>query len=462
MKSRHEIDLTTGRMLPKLFRFSLPVLLSGVLQLAFNAADLIVVGRFCGENALAAVGSNTALVSLLVNVLLGMGTGANVLAARYFGAKDERQLQDTVQTTVLVAAIGGLGFAVLGFFLSGPLLVVMDTPEEVLPLAELYLRIYFCGLPAMALYNFCAAILRSVGDTRRPLLYMALAGALNVLLNLFFVIVCDMSVAGVAIATVASQLLSCYLVLRCLRRSDGIYRLGKGMPRFSAAQFRKLLVIGVPAGIQGSLFSISNVLVQSSVNSFGAAVMAGNSAAGSIEAFGFCAQDSVNQAAVASVSQNMGARAYERTKKAVLFCSLLEIGFSVVLSGCFMLFRVPLLNIYTKDTAAIEAGCVRMLVLGAVYFLNGIQNMMTGAIRGHGYSLLPTGITLVGICGFRVIWILTAFRATHSLIILYLSYPISWLITAAAQYTCYFLTRKKAYLRNEAQYQQEHPAESCG
>ena len=444
--------MTEGKLLPKLFAFAVPVLLSGVLQLAFNAADLIVVGRFCGEAALAAVGSNMALVSLLVNVLMGMGTGASVLAARYYGARDENQMRDTVETTVLVAAVGGVAFAALGFVLSGPLLVMMSTPPEVLPLARLYLRIYFCGLPVQALYNFCSAILRSVGDTKRPLYFMAIAGVLNVILNVFFVVVVKIGVAGVAIATVASQSLSCVLVLRTLRRSDGIYRLRSWKLRFSGAQFRKLLAIGVPAGIQGSLFSISNVLVQSSINSFGAAVMAGNSAAGSIEAFGFVAQDSINQAAVASVSQNMGGREYGRTKKAVLYCSLLEIAFSVVLSGCFMIFRYPLLSIYTKDTAAMDAGSTRMLVLGAVYFLNGLQNMMTGAIRGHGFSYLPTAITLLGICGFRVIWITTAFAATHNLIILYLSYPISWLLTAAAQYTCYFATRNRAFRRNEAQY----------
>ncbi len=447
--------MTEGRLLPKLLAFALPVLLSGVLQLAFNAADLIVVGRFCGEDALAAVGSNAALVSLIVNVLMGMGTGASVLAARYYGAKDEGQMRDTVETTVLVASVGGVIFAFLGVFLSGPLLKLMQTPAEVLPLASLYLRIYFCGLPVMALYNFCAAILRSVGDTRRPLYYMAIAGVLNVVLNVFFVVVVKIGVAGVAIATVASQCVSSALVLRCLRKSDGIYRLRTWKLRFSPVQFRKLLVIGVPAGIQGSLFSISNVLVQSSVNSFGAAVMAGNSAAGSIEAFGFVAQDSINQAAVASVSQNMGGREYGRTKQAVLFCSLLEVAFSVVLAGCFMLFRFPLLHIYTNDADAVAAGSTRMLVLGAAYFLNGLQNMMTGAMRGHGFSLLPTGITLLGICGFRVIWITTAFAATHSLIILYLSYPISWIITALAQYILYFTLRNRAFQRNEAQYAKE-------
>lgn len=444
--------MSTGSLLPKLLSFAIPVLLSGVLQLAFNAADLIVVGRFCGEEALAAVGSNAAMVNLIVTMLMGMGTGGSVLAARYFGAKDEKQMQETVQTTVLLGIVGGILFAVIGIFLSRPLLVLMGSPDDVLPLAVLYLRIYFCGMPVIALYNFGSAILRSVGDTQRPLIYMAIAGVLNVVMNVLFVVVVQIGVAGVAIATVGSQCVSCWLVLRCLRRSDGIYRLKKGRLHFSPVQFKKLLNIGLPAGIQGSLFSISNMLVQSSINSFGAAVMAGNSAAASIEAFGFCAQDSVNQAAVASVSQNMGAREYDRTKKAVLYCSLLEIAFSVVLSGCFMLFRNPLLMIYTSEAAALEAGRTRIVVLGACYFLNGLQNMMTGAIRGHGYSLLPTGITLIGICGFRVFWILTVYAATHSLITLYLSYPLSWVLTAAAQYTCYFLTRKKAFERNEKAY----------
>ena len=355
---------------------------------------------------------------------------------------------------MLVAAVGGVAFAVFGFFLSGEMLIIMKTPPEVLPLARLYLRIYFCGLPIMALYNFCSAILRSVGDTRRPLYYMAIAGALNVLMNLFFVVVAHMSVAGVAIATVASQCVSCFLVLRCLRRSDGIYRIRGWKLRFSGRQFKKLLAIGVPAGIQGSLFAVSNVLVQSSINSFGAAAMAGNSAAGSIEAFAFCAQDSINQAAVSSVSQNMGARAYDRTKTAVLCCSILEIIFSLALSGSFIIFRTPLLHIYTHDADALAAGSARLVVVGAVFFLNGLQNMMTGAIRGHGYSVLPTAITLLGICGFRVIWIMTAFAATHSLNVLYLSYPISWLLTGTAQYICYFTVRKKAFARNEAQYAQ--------
>lgn len=458
MNKKHEIDMSVGRMLPKLLAFTIPLMLSGVLQLAFNAADLIVVGRFAGETALAAVGSNTALVSLVVNVFLGMGTGASVLVSRYYGAKDEKSLSETVQTTVLVAAIGGVLFGILGLFAAGPLLKLMGTPEDVLPLAKLYLRIYFCGLPVIGLFNFSSAVLRAVGDTRRPLLYMAIAGVLNVLMNLFFVIVLEMSVAGVAIATVLSQAVSCFLTLRCLRRSDGIYRLPKGKLRIYGAQFRQLARIGLPAGIQGSLFSISNVIIQSSVNSFGYMVMAGNSAAASIEAFVFCAQDSVAQAATAAVSQNMGARTYDRTKRAVLCCTLLEVGFSVTLSIVMILLRRPLLGIYTSDAEAIAAGSVRMVIIGSGFFLNGLMNMMNCAIRGHGYGLLPTAITLIGVCGLRLVWIYTVFAADPGMKLLYLSYPLSWLLTTSAQYICYFTVRKKAFDQAEAEYRLRNSA----
>ncbi len=444
--------MSVGRMLPKLLAFTIPLMLSGVLQLAFNAADLVVVGRFAGEAALAAVGSNTALVSLVVNVFMGLGTGSSVLVSRHFGAKDEKSLTETVQTSVLVAAVGGVVFGILGVCVAGPLLVLMGTPPDVLPLARLYLRIYFCGLPVMALFNFSSAVLRAVGDTQRPLLYMAIAGVLNVLMNLFFVIVLHMSVSGVAIATVLSQAVSAYLTLRCLRRSDGIYRLPQGRLHFYGTQFRQLLRIGLPAGIQGSLFSISNVIIQSSVNSFGYMVMAGNSAAASIESFVFCAQDSVAQASTASVSQNMGARNYARTKKAVLCCSLLEVAFSVVLSIGMILLRKPLLGIYTSDAEAIAAGTVRILVIGSAFFVNGLMNMMNCAIRGHGYSMLPTLITLIGCCGLRLVWIYTVFAANPSMMVLYLSYPLSWVLTACAQYICYFSVRSKAFAQNEAEY----------
>lgn len=450
MISRHEIDMSEGRLLPKLLIFSLPLMLTHMLQLTFNTADLIVVGRFAGENALAAVGSNSALVFLIIGVLSGIGTGANVLVSRYFGAKDAKSLRETVQTTVIIAVAGGILVGVLGILLAQPLLTLMGTPAEVLPLATLYLRIYFSGMPVIMLYNFASAILRAVGDTKRPLYFLALAGVLNVVMNLIFVIVFDMSVAGVALATVLSQIVSCGLTLRCLVKTDNIYRLEiKGL-RLSKRQFGQLLRIGLPAGIQGSLFSISNILIQSTINSFGAVVMAGNSAGVSIESFLFCAQDSVTQAALTSVSQNVGARNEERTKKAVLNCTMLMLVISLVLSSASILFRYRLISIYTADQAVITAGATRLLINGTIYFMNGLMNMMTGVIRGHGFSILPTVVTLVGVCAFRIVWVYAVFSLNPTLIMLYISYPVSWTVTSAALFISYFSVRKRAFRHESA------------
>ena len=456
MRTRHEIDMSEGKLLPKLLLFFLPLMLTNMLQLTFNTADLIVVGRYGGEHSLAAVGSNTALITLIVCVLGGIGTGSNVLVARYYGAKDVKSLKETISTTVIIAVLGGILVGFIGVFAAEPILRLMGTPEEVLPLTVLYLRIYFCGMPVMALYNFSSAVLRAVGDTRRPLYYLSLAGVLNVLMNLLFLIVFHMDVAGVAIATVLSQCVSCFLTVRCLIRADTIYRLDTKQMRFSKRQFTQLMRIGLPAGIQGSLFSLSNMAIQSSINSFGAVVMAGNSAGASIESFLFCSQDSITQAATASVSQNMGAGKYDRTKAAVLNCSILVIIVSMTLSCVTMLFRRQLVGIYTSDPNAITAGATRLLVTGIIYFMNGLMNMMTGAIRGHGYSVLPTAVTLIGVCAFRIIWVYTFFAWNPTLTVLYISYPVSWTITAAAQYISYFLIRKKAYIKNDEHFRSAH------
>ena len=458
VKRSHEIDFSEGRLLPKLFSFSLPVMLSGILQLAFNAADLIVVGRFEGEVALAAVGSNGALVSLVVNVFMGLGSGVSVLAARYFGAKDDRRMGETVETAAIVGVLGGILTALVGLILSVPMLRIMSTPENVLPLAAVYLRIYFLGIPFLATYNFLSAVLRSVGDTRRPLLYMAVAGVVNVLLNLLLVVVFHLGVVGVAVATVASELLSCILTVRCLLRSEGAYRLPRGKLHFSRAVFLQMLHIGLPAGIQGSLFSISNVIIQSSVNSFGAAVVAGNAAAASLEGFGYCCQDSVCQATVAAASQCMGARQYDRVRSVTTVCNILSVFASMVPYGVILLFRYPLLHAYTAEPAAVEAGVVRLFYLGALYFTAGFMGVMTGVLRGYGYSILPTSITLVGVCGFRLVWIFTVFARYHDLRLLYSCYPISWTLTAIGLFIAYFALRKKAVELNEARYRAEHTA----
>ncbi len=458
MKRSHEIDFSAGRLLPKLIAFSIPVMISGVLQLAFNAADLIVVGRFDGDTALAAVGSTTALVELLINLLMGLGPGASVLAARYFGARDDRRMGETVETAAIVGILGGILTALVGLILSVPMLRIMSTPENVLPLAAVYLRIYFLGIPFLATYNFLSAVLRSVGDTRRPLLYMAVAGVVNVLLNLLLVLVFRLGVVGVAVATVASELLSCILTVRCLLHSEGAYRLPRGKLHFYRAVFLQMLHIGLPAGIQGSLFSISNVIIQSSINSFGAAVVAGNAAAASLEGFGYCCQDSVCQATVAAASQCMGARKYERVRSVTVVCNILAVFASMVPYGVILLFRHPLLHAYTAEADAVEAGVVRLFYLGALYFTAGFMGVMTGVLRGYGYSILPTSITLVGVCGFRLVWIFTVFARYHDLRLLYSCYPISWTLTAIGLFIAYFALRKKAVELNEARYRAEHTA----
>ena len=444
--------MSYGKMLPKLLSYTIPLMLSGILQLAFNAADLIVAGRFGGDTALAAVGSNGPLVTLIVNVLVGIGTGVSVLVARYYGAKDAKSMKETVQTAMLCAFYGGIIIAVAGFFISGPLLRLMGTPAEVEPLAARYLKIYFCGMPIIAVYNFASAVLRSVGDTKRPLIYLTIAGFINVGLNLFFVLVFDMPVEGVAIATVTSQIVSGYLTLRCLIKTDAIYKLElKGM-RFSMAQFKIIARIGIPAGLQGSVFSVANVLVQSSINSFGAAVMAGASAAGNIENFIFCAQNAFSQSAVTAVSQNFGAREYERTKKAVYLCIALAATVSVILSVVSFLFRYELIGIYTSDAEAIAAGVKRFSIIATSFFMGAIMDVLSGALRGHGYGVLPTVISFTGCCAFRVVWLYTVFAAHHTMFTLFIIYPISWIMTAIVSGSCYFALRNKAFEKNERQY----------
>ncbi len=457
MKRSHEIDFSQGRLLPKLISFSLPVMLSGVLQLAFNAADLIVVGRLCGETALAAVGSNSSLVELLINLLMGLGTGASVLAARYFGAKDDRRMGETVETAALTGAVGGILFALLGIVISEPMLRLMQTPGEVLSLAAVYLRIYFLGIPFLAVYNFLSAVLRSVGDTERPLLYMTVAGVVNVVLNLLLVAVFRLGVVGVAAATVASEVLSCWLTVRCLLRNTGSCRLPRGRLHFSRPQFLQMLRIGLPAGIQGILFSIANVIVQASFNTFGAAVIAGNAAAGSLEGFPNRAQDSVGQGALAAAGQCMGARQYDRVKTVTRTCCLLAAAVSLVVYGVMILLRYPLLGIYTGDPGAQEAAVSRFFVLGSTYFTFGLMCAMTCVVRGLGFAILPTAISLVGICGFRLAWIFTVFARYHELYILYLCYPISWTLTAVGLYAACRCLWGRAVRENESRYRREHP-----
>lgn len=445
---KYEIDMCNGPLLGKILLFYVPLMLSGILQLLFNAADIVVVGRFAGNAALAAVGSTGSLTNLLVNIFIGLSVGANVLVARFYGAKQESELTEMVQTAIATAVVGGVVLIFLGFFLAKPALGWMGTPEDVINHSVLYMRIYFAGMPFMMVYNFGSAVLRAVGDTKRPLYYLLAAGVVNVLLNLIFVIVFEMGVAGVATATVISQAISAVLVVRCLILTDSEYRLElKGM-KIVPDKLLKMIQIGVPAGMQGALFSISNVLIQSSVNSFGSVAMAGNTAGSNIEGFVYTAMNAFYQAAISFCGQNYGARKYKRIGKVLLICELLVLAVGVLMGNVAYLFGGTLLKLYTVDPAVIEYGILRMKIICVPYFLCGMMDVAVGALRGMGYAILPMLVSLTGACLFRVVWIYTIFRSYHTLECLYYSYPISWTLTFAVHMVCFAVVFRKVLARD--------------
>ena len=446
-RSSFEIDMTNGPLLGKIVRFAIPLALSGILQLLFNAADIIVAGRFAGSQALAAVGSTSALINLIVNLFIGLSIGVNVLVARYYGAGQRKDLHETVHTAVLISVLSGLVLIVVGVALSKPLLQLMGTPSDVIDQAVLYMRIYFVGMPVMMLYNFGAAILRAVGDTQRPLYFLLLAGVVNVFLNLFFVIVVHMGVAGVATATVISQCISAGLVLQCLVRSDTIYRVELKQLRIYKDKLLQMTKIGVPAGIQGATFSISNVLIQSSINSFGSLAMAGSTAASNIEGFVFTAMDSFTQASLSFTGQNYGAKKFHRITKVLWYNIFLVIVVGLVLGiGAYLAGR-PLLGIYSTDPEVIDYGMERMLIVCTPYFTCGIMNVLVGAMRGLGSSLTPMVVSIFGVCVLRVIWIYTVFAAAPSMLMLFVSYPVTWVVTALVEAVCFYFIRKRAIAR---------------
>lgn len=443
MKKSYEMDMCNGPIFGKLLVFALPLMLSGILQLLFNAADIVVVGKFSGSHALAAVGSTGALINLFVNVFIGFSIGTNVLVAQYFGARDEKNVHETVHTSILLGIVGGFILIVAGMVFAKPMLEWMDTPEDVLSHAVLYMRIYFIGMPAMLVYNFGAAILRAIGDTRRSLYYLLSAGVINVILNLFFVIVLDMGVAGVATATVISQIVSAILIVRCLMHSDGIYRLDLHELKIYKRKMVHIAKIGLPAGVQGAVFSLSNVLIQSSVNSFGSIAMAGNTAAGNIEGFVYTSMNAVYQTALSFTSQNVGGERQDRIPKIVFQCLAIVTVVGAVLGNLAYQCGPFLLNIYSSDPEVIQYGMSRMQIICQWYFLCGIMDVAVGILRGMGYSVMPMLVSLAGACGLRVLWIFTVFVWKHSLFVLYLSYPITWTITLAVHFICFFVIWKR-------------------
>ncbi len=441
----YTMNLCEGSILNKLLLFSLPLIASSVLQLFFNAADVVVVGQFAGDHSLAAVGSNGSIINLLTNVFMGLSVGANVLVARFFASKQEQELRKTVHTAITVSIICGIALAMIGFVAAKQLLIWMQSPAEVIDLSTLYLRIYFLGMPATMLYNFGAAILRGVGDTKRPLYYLAFAGIVNVVLNCIFVIVFKMDVAGVALATVISQCISAVLVLRCLAKEESAIRLEKQYLGIDKNILLRILQIGLPAGVQGSLFSLSNVVIQSSVNSFGATVVAGNSAASNIEGFVYVAMNAFSQAIVAFVSQNIGAGKYERINKIVITTQLCVLAVGLVLGNAVYLLGEPLLGLYSDSGAVVAAGMKRLAVICTTYALCGMMDCMVGALRGLGYSVMPMIVSLLGACAFRMAWIFVFFQMEqfHTIDTVYFAYPISWTLTLTVHVLCFLVVRHK-------------------
>lgn len=440
---RYEMDMCSGPLFSKILAFSIPLILSGILQLLFNAADMVVAGRFAGSVALGAVGATSSLINLLINVFVGMSVGTNVLVAHFYGANRPEELGQTVHTSIGLSLISGLILGVGGYVLASPLLSLMGTPNDILPHAVLYMQIYFIGVPGMLLYNFGSAILRAVGDTKRPLYYLLFAGVLNVIMNLFFVIVFEMGVAGVALATILSQFVSAGMVIRCLITEQGAYQLDIRKIRLYKDKVVRILRVGLPAGFQGAVFSISNVLIQSSVNSFGSIAVAGNTAASNLEGFVYNAMNSFHQTALSFTSQNMGAKKFDRVKKIMWICVACVTVTGAVMGWMGIGFADSLLSLYSTDVEVISYGRIRLVIILSMYFLCGVMDVLVGSIRGMGYSIMPMVVSLLGACGLRVLWIFTIFQWSRSLETLYISYPITWTVTLLVHFVCFWHGIKK-------------------
>ena len=440
--AKYEIDMCRGPMFGKIILFSVPLILTGILQLLYNAADIVVVGQFAGKEALAAVGCTGSLTNLIVNLFMGLSIGTSVVVSKCYGARDLQGIQKAVHTSVTISAVAGVVLAFIGFSLARPLLTLMDTPPDVIDGSVLYMRIIFIGMPFNMVYNFGAAILRAVGDTRRPLYFLSFAGLVNVLLNLVFVIFFHMAVAGVALATITSQVISAFLVIRCLLHADNEIRLNPKRLKIHGRTLLEITRIGLPAGIQSALFAISNVLIQSSVNSFGSNGTAVHSAASNLEGFCYTSMNAIHQAIVTFVSQNLGAKQYKRMRRVMGICILIVVVMGGTMCNLIAFFRRPFLSIYNSDPGVLAMGDARLFFM-PLYFLCGVMEVSSGQMRGMGYSITPMIVTLTGACLLRVVWIFTIFAQVHTMEILMLSYPVSWVVTTIAHYICYLIVRRK-------------------
>lgn len=435
--------MCNGSIMDKLISFSLPLMLSGILQLMFNAVDIIVVGRFSGSQALAAVGSTTALINVFINLFIGISLGANVLAARFFAAGKHEEMSQTVHTSILLALISGVTMAFVGLLFSRGALELMGTPGDVIDQSTLYMRIYFMGMPFFMLYNYGAAILRAVGDTKRPLIFLVISGLINAGLNMILVICFHMDVAGVGIATVVSQMISCVLVIRCLYRAESSYQLRFSKLKINTQYLKQIFQVGVPAGIQSTVINFSNVLLQSSVNSFGSVAMAGYTAANNILGFLYTSVNSVTQACMSFTSQNYGVRKFKRMDRVLIDCIVISMVIGLSL-GCGAYFFGPkILRIYTSDEQVIRSGMEILAFTTIPYFLCGIMDLFPGALRGMGRSGVPMILSIIGTVGTRIIWIFGIFPHHRSLEILFISYPVSWILTIIMQVICFGFVRKQ-------------------
>ena len=431
----------------KLISFSVPLILSGILQLLFNAVDIIVVGRFSGSQALAAVGSTTALINIFTNLFIGISLGANVLAARFYAAQKDKEMSEPVHTAIMLALISGVVMLFVGIFFARGALELMGTPDDVIGQSTLYMRIYFAGMPFFMLYNYGAAILRAVGDTKRPLLFLIVSGVVNACLNLFLVIAFHLGVAGVAIATVTAQGISCALVLRCLQRSQASYQLRFRDLKIRGCYVQQIFQVGLPAGIQSTVINFSNALLQSSVNSFGSIAMAGYTAANNLFGFLYVSTNSITQACMSFTSQNYGVGKWKRMDRVLFDCIILSVAVMLILGGGMYFFGPEVLKIYTTNPRVISCGMEVLTYTTLTYFLCGIMDLLPGALRGMGYSSVPMILSIIGTVGTRIVWIFGIFPNHRSLDILFISYPVSWMITIVLQVICFYFVRRKVHAR---------------
>ncbi len=448
---KNKIDMLNGPVFIRVVAFTVPLIISSVLQLLFNSADVVVLGRFAGDYSMAAVGCTTSLVHLFLNFFMGLSVGANVCVARYCGAGRKKDAGEAVHTAMGMALICGIILTLVGIFTSRKMLELMDTPENVIDLADLYLKIYFLAMTGVLIYNYGSAILRAIGDTKRPLYFLFIAGIINVILNLIFVICLKMDVMGVGLATLISEYISAVLVVICLIKEKSVVHLSIKKIRVHGDKLKEMLMVGLPAGLQGTVFALSNVVIQSSINIFGGIVVAGDSAAKNIEGFVYVSMNAVSQATISFVSQNYGAGNKERIKRIFFSSEGFVILIGLVLGNLAYIFASPLLSIYTQNPEAIKAGIVRMSVICTTYCLCGIMDVLVGALRGIGYSVIPMVVSLIGACGLRLVWIATVFRIErfHSPFTVYLSYPISWILTSLVHLITFIVLYKKLNFKTD-------------